>query len=144
MQDFAAMAQGAPIEEEQDELTQEDLEASAFSDEDYAESGLTPGQSPEAIKQRFLEMLQQAGVLDEFSDEEKKEIINEIDMYVDAMLEGDMQTVEASYLNKLLEQIGMDADPGSEDMPEQAQEQPAATKDFASMMPPSGGGLPGR
>lgn len=130
--DFMAMAQGQGQAQEQ--LTPEEKEELTFSDQDYQESGLTPGNSPEAMKARLTELLQKSGMLEGFSKEELQDLAMEIDNYVKAMLNNDVKTIQSSYITEMLSQIGMDFGEG-EEMP---QEQAAPTN-FAGMMPPGGG-----
>ena len=56
-----------------------------------------------------------------------------------------MAALEKHPISQLLNQAQQQFQQGAGmQQPQQAQAQPAPTKDFASMMPPSGGGLPGR
>ena len=131
-----AMAQQPQAQEQPtEELTPEEMQELKFSDEDFKESGLTPGESPDAMKQRFLEILQKAGVLDEYTKAEVREIVKEIDAYVEAMLAGDLEKVKSSYLNDLLADVDLES---PIDMPGEEQPQQGGT-DFAGMMPPGGG-----
>ena len=130
--DFAAMAQG----QAQEQITPEEKEAFTFSDQDYQQSGLTPGNSPEAMKARLTELLQKSGMLEGFSKEELQDLAMEIDNYVKAMMNNDVKTIQSSYITQMLSQIGLNFNEEGE-VPEQA-----APTNFAGMMP--GGGMGGQ
>lgn len=144
--DFMAMAKGQG--QTQEPITPEEKEAFSFSEEDYAESGFTPGDSPEAMKARLTELLQKAGLLEGFSKEELRDLAMEIDNYVKAIMNKDIKVIENSYITQMLSQIGLNFDDEEGEL-----EQPAPTggpvpqangapKNFAGMMP--GGGMGGR
>ena len=76
------------------------------------------------------------------------ELDKEIQELAALIAQGDEAKIEENKLFQVIQesikQIEEGAAAEEQGMPQQAQAQPAATKDFASMMPPSGGGLPGR
>jgi hypothetical protein len=144
MQDFSAMAQQAPTED----FTEEEIEGAAFSSEDFETMGMPGGDDLTSVKQRIMMLVEQAGLLEVFeqpADKQKLAVL--IDDLAVAMVEQDLQKIQANQLFQLIKTT-MEESGGVEQLqgaaPEQVQEEPAATKDFASMMPPSGGGLPGR
>lgn len=152
MQDFSAMAQQAPTED----FTEEEIEGAAFSSEDFETMGMPGGDDLTSVKQRIMMLVEQAGLLEVFqqpADKQKLAVL--IDDLAVAMVEQDLQKIQANQLFQLIKTT-MEESGGVEQLqgaaseqlqgaaPEQAQAEPSATKDFASMMPPSGGGLPGR
>jgi hypothetical protein len=143
MQDFSAMAQQAPTED----FTEEEIEGAAFSSEDFETMGMPGGDDLTSVKQRIMMLVEQAGLLEVFqqpADKQKLAVL--IDDLAVAMVEQDLQKIQANQLFQLIKTT-MEESGGVEQLqeaaPEQAQAEPAATKDFASMMPPSGGGLGG-
>ena len=150
--DFAAMAQGQKqgfgnqIKGElQAEGSQEELQKI------YQEAGMPTENTPEAAKQRLMMVLEELGVLQGLRQDQLQQIQQLVDEYIQLAQKGDMQALEQHPISQLLneaqnqfqQQAGMQGGAGGP-VPQQTQEQPAPTKDFASMMPPSGGGLPGR
>ena len=144
MQDFSAMAQQAPTED----FTEEEIEGAAFSSEDFETMGMPGGDDLTSVKQRIMMLVEQAGLLEVFQQPaDKQKLVVLVDELAVAMVEQDLQKIQANQLFQLIKTT-MEESGGVEQLqgaaPEQVQEEPAATKDFASMMPPSGGGLPGR
>ena len=143
------MAQQAP--------QQEDDMLSPLSDQDLMDSGLPTGQDENAIKERIMSLLGRFGILEQVSDENKIKLEKEAAKLAKAIVNKDIETIEASPLNdifeKIVEEQNASLEPSEEDMammeqetamPQQGQAKPAATKDFTSMMPPAGGGILGR
>ena len=143
MQDFSAMAQG------QQQISEEDLKEASLSAEDVEALGMPSGEDKESIKQRFSQIFQEAGLMEMFqTPADQQKFTQLLDQLAEDMLNQDLQAVQNNPLFQILEQAmsqgeqAILADEGT--MPQQAQPQAAPTKDFASMMPKPGGGLPGR
>jgi len=117
----------------------------------YEEAGMPTENTPEAAKQRLMMVLEEMGVLEGLRQDQLQQIQKLIDEYVALAQKGDMAALEKHPLSQLLNQAqqqfqqaaGMQQPTGGS-VPQQIQEQPAATRDFASLMPKAGGGLGGR
>jgi hypothetical protein len=148
--DFMSMAQGqqaAPAKQEglanqfkselQDEGSQEELQKI------YQEAGMPTENTPEAAKQRLMMVLEELGVLQGLRQDQLQQIQQLVDEYIKLAQEGNMQALEQHPISQLLneaqnqfkQQVGT---------PQQATPEQKPTKDFASMMPPAGGGVGGR
>ena len=146
MQDFSAMAQG------QQQLSEEDLKEASLGAEDVEALGMPSGEDKESIKQRFSQIFQEAGLMEMFqTPADQQKFTQLLDQLAEDMLNQDIQAVQNNPLFQILEQAlsqgeqAILADEGTGGpVPQQAQPEAAPTKDFASMMPTPGGGLPGR
>lgn len=138
MQDFAAMAQQAPKEEE---LTAESV---------FGEAGMPTENTPEAAKKRLMMVLEELGVLEGLRPDQLQQLTKLVDDYVAIAQKGDLAALEKHPISQLLNQAQQEFQQLQQGggtggpVPQQGQAAPGQTKDFASMMPPSGGGLPGR
>jgi hypothetical protein len=142
MQDFSAMAQGAPAQEPQ-EIDMKQLKEGMPNEQDFEKLGLPTGDDKESIKARLLKMLEDADALEALeTPADKQEFAQNLDALAQAIVDKDLQAIQSNPINGLLEQIFGGAQ--GQQMPQQAAPQQAAPKDFASMMPPTpGGGLGG-
>jgi hypothetical protein len=104
--------------------------------------------SEQEVTQKLVKLFQESGVADMYQGPQKQqEFMTLVQSLAKAFMNQDSETIQNHPLIQMLQQVI----PGGKEwqqeaqtqMPQQGQEQPAATKDFASMMPPSGGGLPG-
>jgi alpha-D-ribose 1-methylphosphonate 5-triphosphate synthase subunit PhnG len=142
MQDFAAMAQGAPAQEPQVD-DKEGLEAAKNTYptmEQMGKTGLPTGDSKEDIKARILEALTQMGFLEAFeTPQEKQEFAVNLDALAEALFKKDMQAVQNNPLIQLYAQATQQL---QQQQQQPQQQQQASPTDFASMMP--GGGMGGR
>jgi hypothetical protein len=155
--DFMGMMQGqqAPMQESDgtgaqmgQELQEAGLEGLTGI---YEEAGMPTENTPEAAKQRLMMVLQEMGVLEGLRQDQLQQIQKLVDEYVALAQKGDMAALEKHPISQLLSQgqqqfqqaAGMQQPTGGP-VPQQTQAQPSGTKDFASMMPPAGGGLGGR
>ena len=134
--DFAAMAQQAPKEEE---LTAESV---------FGDAGMPTENTPEAAKKRLMMVLEELGVLEGLRADQLQQLTQLVDEYVAIAQKGDMAALEKHPISQLLNQAQqefqqMQGGTGGP-VPQQAQPPAGPTKDFASMMPKPGGGLPGR
>jgi hypothetical protein len=103
--DYMGMMQGqaAPAQEQlSPEEAQAIQENEPFNDADFEEMGMTPGSTPEALKARVVELLERLGFLDGTSGQDKMELMQDIDNFVQAILAGDEQTANASPINDML------------------------------------------
>jgi hypothetical protein len=130
--DFMNMAQGANTNPE--EVSEQDLQ---MKDEDFVQAGLTPGQGPEAMKSRIMELLQQMGAMQNLAPAELQEITGLVDQLVKDMEAQNFEAVEQnpimSLLGSVFEQMGV-AEQGAGGM---------APADMAGMAGMPGGGMPG-
>jgi hypothetical protein len=106
----------------------------------FEELGLPTGDDKESIKQRLLVGLEKMGVMELFpTPAEKQQFAIDLDALAQAVANKDTDAIQKNpiviKMQDLVPQQGQ---------PQQAQPQKAATKDFASMMPPAGGGVGGR
>ena len=134
--DFMGMAQGAGAPAQQ--ITEQDLQ---MTDADYEEAGLPAGDNPEAIKERILMTLEQAGVMEDLEAAEKQEIMQLVDQLIQDIEAGNMEAVEQNPIMQLLS--GLFEQMGAEELGAEGGE-PA---DMAGMagpggMPGGGGGMP--
>jgi GTPase involved in cell partitioning and DNA repair len=99
-----------------------------------------PGENERAnVLQNLIDMATQAKIL---TSQTQGKIMPELEKLVDLIMAEDQEAVEDNKIYQILMQTLAKAEEMQDT--QQAQAQPAATKDFASMMPPAGGGLPGR
>lgn len=132
--DFMSMAQGAGASQQ---VTEQDLK---MTDADYEEAGLPGGEGPEAMKQRILTMLEQAGVMEGLEAAEQQEIIQLVDQLIVDVEAQNFEAVEQNPIMQLLS--GLFEQMGVEETGQQA-----APADMAAMagpggMPGGGGGMP--
>ena len=134
MQDFAAMAQQSAPQQ-------------AAPTEQMAQG------TPEDVKQNILGFFQDVGMLPP-EGAERQQLETQATELAQLMIEGNEDKIAEHPLYKILiqamaqmqqemEKQGQLGGTGGP-VPQQAQPGQAPVKDFASMMPPSGGGLPGR
>jgi hypothetical protein len=138
--DFMNMAQGATATATPtatpgaEQVTEQDLQ---MKDEDFVQAGLTPGQGPEAMKSRIMELLQQMGAMENLAPAELQEITGLVDQLVKDMEAQNFEAVEQnpimSLLGSVFEQMGMDEEAAAGGM---------APADMAGMAG-GGGGMPG-
>jgi acyl-CoA synthetase (NDP forming) len=145
--DFMGMAQGQAAPQSNGsgvQLQQELQEVGAEGlNSIYEEAGMPTENTPEAAKQRVMMVLEELGVLEGLRQDQLQQLQQLVDEFVQLAQQGDMAALEQHPISQLLNQAQQEFQQAA-GMPQQAQAQPAATKDFASMMPPSGGGLGGR
>lgn len=98
--------------------------------------GLPAGNTEEDAKKRILILLEESGFLKTLNPSGIQKLTEKIEEYIQLAKKGDIKALENHEITKIFKKIEAQA--------QQAQAQPAPTKDFASMMPPAGGGLPGR
>jgi len=149
MQDFAAMAQQAPVQESNETGVQMGQEIQEAGLEGltgiYEEAGMPTENTPDAAKKRLMMVLEELGVLEGLRADQLQQLTQLVDEYVAIAQKGDMAALEKHPISQLLNQAQQQFQQGAGmQQPQQAQGQPAPTKDFASMMPKPGGGLPGR
>jgi len=132
--DFMGMAQQA--QQPEDDML------SPLSDQDLIDSGLPTGQDEGAIKERIMSLLGRFGILEQVSDENKIKLEKEAAKLAKAIVNKDIETIEASPLNDIFEKIvdeeNASIEPSEEDLADVEQPQQAPTN-FAGMM--GGGGL---
>jgi trimethylamine:corrinoid methyltransferase-like protein len=152
--DFMGMAQGQGQAAPQSngsgvQLQQELQEVGAEGlNNIYKEAGMPTENTPEAAKQRVMMVLEELGVLEGLRQDQLQQLQQLVDEFVQLAQKGDMAALEQHPISQLLNQAQQEFQQAA-GMPQQAQTQqgqtePTATKDFASMMPPAGGGLGGR
>ena len=94
------------------------------------------------IIENITQLGREAGIEQELGPEEFAKQVQELAQLI---MDEDKDGTENNKLYQLIMTTLVEAEKMSEQkMPQQGQAAPAPTKDFASMMPPSGGGLPGR
>ena len=107
--------------------------------EAMGQAGLPTGGSKQDMKTRLLSLLESIGILDMYKTPDQKLKLNkELDEIIQAFEEKNFELLNQSPLFQKIQQLM------PQEQSQQAQAEPAPTKDFASMMPPAGGGLPGR
>ena len=118
----------------------------------YKEAGMPTENTPEAAKQRVMMVLEELGVLEGLRQDQLQQLQQLVNEFVQLAQQGDMTALEQHPISQLLNQAQQEFQQ-SAGMPQQAQPTggavpqgaPGATKDFASMMPPTpGGGMGGR
>ena len=105
MKNYAAMAQGAAMPQEQ--LTQQDiadLRELDMTSEDFEAMGMPTGNSPEAIKERIMILLERYELLEQLSSTEKVQIMQDIDQMVQDLLSGNMEGVGQNPVTQMLNQ----------------------------------------
>ena len=103
MKNYAAMAQGAEMPQEK--ITQEEiaqLQQNDFTAEEHAAMGFPTGNSPEAIKERILTLLERYGALQQISSTEKMRLMQDVDQMVQDLLSGNMEGVAQNPVNDLM------------------------------------------
>ena len=133
-----AMMEEQPVEEKQME--------SEIGMDDFEKMGLPTGDDKESIKARMLKVLEDAGVLEALdTPADKQEFTVNLDKLVDAIMNKDVEAMKANPINAMLEQImGSPQGMPQQGMPQQGMQAQGGPKDFASMIPPTGGGMNGR
>jgi len=104
MKNYAAMAQGMPQEQG---LSQEDmtnLQQADFTAEDHEMLGMPTGNSPEAIKERIIQMLERYGALQQLNSSEKMQIMQDIDQMVQDLISGNLEGAAKNPVNNLMMQ----------------------------------------
>jgi hypothetical protein len=105
--DFMAMAQGQAAPAQQQQLTPEEQQAmqefEPMNDEDFQAMGMTPGNDPQAIKARVVELLERLGLMDEVSASEKMEIFQQVDQFVQDLISGNMEAASQNPVSQMLE-----------------------------------------
>jgi hypothetical protein len=91
--DYMNMAQGP------EQVTEQDLQ---MSDQDFQEAGLTPGEGPEAMKTRLMEILEQMGALEGLQPAELQEITGLVDQLIQDMEAQNFEAVEQNPIMQLL------------------------------------------
>jgi len=142
--DFMGMAQQAQQPMEDDIM-------SPLSDQDLMDSGLPTGNDEGAIKERIMAILAKFGILEQVSEANKVKLEKEAAKLAKAIVNKDIEAIEASPLNDIFEKIvkeeNASLEPSEEEMAmmdaEEAPQQPQGPTNFAGMMPP-GGGMGGR
>jgi hypothetical protein len=100
------------------------------------------GEPRENIIENLTLLVEQAGMS---QDMDPAELQKDIEELADLIIAEDLEGMEKNKLYKIITIMFEETEKMQQQgMPQQGQAQPAATKDFASMMPPSGGGLGGR
>lgn len=105
MKNYAAMAQGTEMPQEQ--LTQQDvadLRELDMTSEDFEAMGMPTGNSPEAIKERIMILLERYELLEQLSSTEKMQIMQDIDQMVQDLLSGNMEGVGQNPVTQMLNQ----------------------------------------
>jgi hypothetical protein len=92
------------------------------------------------VLQNLIDMATQAKIL---TPQNQDKLMPQLEELTDLIMAEDQKAVEENKIYQVLMQTLAKAEE-MQDMPQQGQAAPGATKDFASMMPPAGGGLPGR
>ena len=103
MKNYAAMAQGAAMPQEQ--LTQQDiaeLRELDMTSEDFEAMGMPTGNSPEAIKERIMILLERYELLEQLSSTEKMQIMQDKVQMVQDLLSGNMEGVAQNPVNDLM------------------------------------------
>ena len=106
MKNYAAMAQGAAMPEQQ--LTPEQteqlkqMEANALTAEDYEAMGMPTGNSPEAVKERIMILLERYEVLEQLSATDKSAIMEDVDRLVQDLLAGNLEGVSQNPVGEML------------------------------------------
>lgn len=110
--DYVGMMQGQQPTQEtpKKQLTQEefqDIEQNfqPLNDEDFEALGMTPGNTPEAVKARIVELLERFGVFDEFSASDKMEFFQQIDIFVQDMISGNIEAAQQSPVSGILDNL---------------------------------------
>ena len=136
------MGQGAAPGTKDTGISEQEIQELKMNDQDFQEAGLTPGESPEAMKQRLVDFLEQAGVMEGLEASEKQEIMQLVDQLVKDIEAENFEAVQQNPIMQLLagvmEQFAME---------EQGVSPEAAPADMAAMagpsgMPGGGGGMP--
>jgi len=127
----------------QPKIDKEALKQIAPKKEQLEAQGIPTGMDKESAKKRLLKLFEEAGVISALkTPAEQQEFAMQLDELTQLILDKKFKELENHPLMQKLNQVLPQQ--AQSQMPQQVQEKPAATKDFASMMPPSGGGLPGR
>ena len=95
--DYMSMAQGAAPAGA--ELTEQDLQ---MTDSDYEEMGLPGGEGPDAMKERILTLLEEAGALEGLEKAELQEITGLVDQLVADIEAENFEAVEQNPIMQLL------------------------------------------
>lgn len=104
--DFMGMMQGQQEQQPaQAQLTPEEqqiIEEFGMTDEDYSEMGMTPGATPEAFKQRIIELLDRFDLLEGLSNTEKMQLMAEVDRFVQDLAAGNTEAAAQNPVNQLM------------------------------------------
>ena len=101
--DFMGMMQGQqPAQAQLTPEEQQMIEEFGMTDEDYSEMGMTPGATPEAFKQRILELLDRFDLLEGLSNTEKMQLMAEVDRFVQDLISGNTEAAAQNPVNQLM------------------------------------------
>ena len=101
--DFMGMMQGQqPAQAQLTPEEQQIIEEFGMTDEDYSEMGMTPGATPEAFKQRILELLDRFDLLEGLSNTEKMQLMAEVDRFVQDLIAGNTEAAAQNPVNQLM------------------------------------------
>lgn len=96
----------SPQEAQQTQLAEDEAamlqDFEPFTDEDFQQMGMTPGNSPEAVKARIVELLERLGFMKDLKAGDKMELFQEVDKFVQALISGDQATADQSPINDML------------------------------------------
>jgi hypothetical protein len=141
--DFMAMAQGqqapAAAVQTKDPKVLQNLEAP--DEELYQKIGMPTGEDDATIKQRVLIMFENLGLMEGLSKDGLLELQQKIDDYIKVIKTKDMQAIENHPVSKILEKAAQELMAQQEQPTGGPVPQQAAPTDFASMMPPTPGGI---
>jgi hypothetical protein len=134
--DFMNMAQGAKATGAND-LSPEDL---TIDEAGYEEMGLPAGDSPEAIKERIMQMLKDMGVFEELAPTEKQELMQLVEQLIADI---QAQNFEAVEQNPVMQLLGSAFEAlGAEEVGEESAAGGMSPADMVGMAG-GGGGMPG-
>ena len=106
--DYMSMAQGAAAPAAGPEMNEQDLQ---MNDADYEEMGLPAGEGPDAMKERILALLEQAGALEGLEQAELQELMGLVEQLVTDLEAENFEAVEQNPIMQLLggifEEMGM-------------------------------------
>jgi hypothetical protein len=102
--DYMGMMQGqaAPAQEQLSPEEEQAIQEFGMTDEDYSEMGMTPGATPEAFKQRVIEMLDRFDLLEGMSNTEKMQLMAEVDRFVQDLISGNTEAASQNPVNQLM------------------------------------------
>jgi hypothetical protein len=139
--DFMAMAQGqqapaaVPQQEQYNNINDLKKDLTPLDD-----NNLPKGEGKKGLKNRIMALFEQSGVIETLPDNmSRAEFLKAVDELADALEKQDFNKAQQNPLFALLEKMGegiMGVAPTGGPVPQQG-----APKDFASMMPPTPGGI---
>ena len=137
-----AQAQKAPEEQAKPEQAQDRSEL----DELHEAMGMPVGDSPEAAKQRLMQVLEELGILKDLEPAVLQQLQSKVDELVKLAMAGDMEAVENHPITQMINQAasGVAGEMGLLDDGAEQPQQPAPPTNFAGMVKPPGGGMSGR